>query len=298
MLGDAKKRFILLAVVCQVAGASGGLAEVPEPPASKAALLSPTARTVLLTVGVNATIATVSYFAFWQGEGQAFHFKNDGWFDRHQHSLGADKVGHAWSAYQLTNFSAWGYRKLGVSEPTANLVGMLNAQLALLVMEVGDGMSPYGFSRQDVISNAAGALFAYSRLRWPIVRDLTDFKLTYQFRSSTTLRGGDQEAGFFENYDDMTYWLVLRGKRILPRPVNFLGLALGYHTEGYHYWKSYLSGNTSGLRPRKREWLVGLDIDWSELLKVRQPLLQGLVTVFNIYHLPFLPALKSTTHVQ
>ncbi len=274
-------------IVCLYANPCLGFGQGLSPSAPERPVLSPLARTALLTVGINATVATVSYFAFWQGQPHSFHFKNDGWFDRNQYALGADKVGHVWSAYQLTNFSAWAYRKLGVPEGWANVGGMLNAQLALLVMEIGDGMSPWGFSREDVISNAAGALFAYSRLRWPLVGDLTDFKWTYVVRKWEPLHGGPGKPSFFENYDDWTYWVVLRGKRILPHSLNFVGLGLGYHTEGFHF-----------LRPRQRVWLVGLDIDWSELLRPQNPLLKGLITVFNIYHLPFLPAWKNTTSVQ
>ncbi|MBU1937956.1 YfiM family protein, partial [bacterium] len=198
------KKIVLLSFVLW---ASSGCAWAEEILQSKTRTLSPITRTALLTVGINATVATVSYFAFWQGKTEAFHVKNDGWFGQHEYSLGADKVGHVWTAYHLTNFSAWSYRIIGVPEFWAELGGMANAQLALLIMEIGDGMSPWGFSSQDVISNSVGALFAYSRLRWPIMQDLTDFKLTYLLQNTVPLISGEQEPGFFENYDEMTYWL-------------------------------------------------------------------------------------------
>jgi hypothetical protein len=286
--GHAMKHALtILMMACLVATTTRGFAEETGRAPLKRPVPSPAATTALLTFGINTTVATVCYFAFWRGEPRSFHFKNDGWFDRHQYALGADKLGHGWSAYQLTNVSAWAYKQLGVPEAWANVGGMLNAQLALLVMEIGDGMSPWGFSRQDVLSNAAGAVFAYTRLRWAIVRDLTDYKWTYVMREPVPLHGGPGKPSLFENYDDWTFWLILRGKRLLPRPLKFLGLGVGYHTEGFH-----------DLRPRLRTWLVGLDVDWTELVRPRKPVLQGIVNVANIYHLPFLPAWKKTTHIR
>ena len=59
------KKILLLSFVLWV---GCGFAWADESLQPKTRALSPIARTALITFGINATVATVSFFAFWLGE--------------------------------------------------------------------------------------------------------------------------------------------------------------------------------------------------------------------------------------
>ncbi len=189
-----------------------------------------------------------SYFDWWKGTGQRFHFTREGYFG--DYSLGIDKLGHAYTSYfyfhSIRNFLLWG----GYDPSAAFWWAFGGAVFFAVSIEIGDGFSPYGFSIEDLSANAVGLGWAALQTEEPFLRNFS-FKWSY-----VPLSGYRWPPHFTNHYDGHTYWLALNVHNLLPEETRsywpeFLQLAVGYSIKGY--------ADSPG--PLRRELVVGLDFN-------------------------------------
>ncbi|MCX7914556.1 MAG: YfiM family protein, partial [Thermodesulfovibrionales bacterium] len=111
------------------------------------------------------------------GSTKSFKWNPEGWFGKNTGSGGADKLGHAFISYTITNVLADRLMRLGRSPERAAISASLTSQAIMLLVEVFDGFSKdHGFSYEDAVMNLTGTIFSYYRIVNPKLRELIDFR--------------------------------------------------------------------------------------------------------------------------
>lgn len=191
------------------------------------------------------------------GSSKSFKFNPEGWFGKDTGSGGADKMGHAFTSYALTNVLANRLVREGRSPERAALSAAITTQAIMLYVEVFDGLSnDHGFAREDVVMNLLGTGLAYARTVNPDVRDLVDFRMEYQSSGYKGYRP-------FSDYSGQKYLLALKlggFKALRDTPFRYLELQTGYYTRGFSK-----SERANGLE-RSRNGFIGVGVNLSELL--------------------------------
>lgn len=229
-----------------------------------------------LVGGVLAGSLLNSYFEWWKDSGARFHFVREGFLD--DYSLGIDKIGHAYTSYfyfrAVRTVLLWG----GYGSDEAFWWGAGASAFFAVSVEIGDGMSPYGFSWEDLTGNMLGLGFGMVQARFDFLRNVS-FKWSYIPQD-----GWRWPPRFTDHYDSHTYWLAFNVHRMLPEgPARFwpewLQVAVGYGVDA---------------RQTRRELVIGLDLNLEAFATENEDLLM-VERVVNAFHVPF-PAVKFTEH--
>lgn len=210
--------------------------------------------------GVTYSALALSWYDWSQAKG--WRFFNDG-----AHWKQMDKVGHAWSAYQL----ARGYyrlcRKAAYSDKQATWQAIWVSTSFQNSIEIWDGFFPsYGASVWDIVANTVGTAIWYLDKKIPAVNIELRFSFwpsLYAAQKPALLGKGVSQI--LKDYNGQTYWLTLSRD---PFPV---ALSVGYGASGLlggygkvpweilrarekrHFYLSF-DVNWRGLTPKKRFW--------------------------------------------
>ena len=153
---------------------------------------------------------------------------NEGWFGRDTKDGGADKLGHAYGTYVFSHGLGALYRHWGYDDERAARYGAFSAFGVQAFMEVGDSFSSYGFSWEDMVMNAAGAVAGYVFATQPELSRRVDFRVEYEPNFQT--------ADIFTDYEHQKYLLAFKldgFDTTRDTPLRFLELHLGYYARGY-----------------------------------------------------------------
>lgn len=216
-----------------------------------------------------------------------FHLYNDNadW-------LQMDKVGHAFSGYQLSRVSSEALGWSGVSKRQSVLFGSLSSFAFLTTVEVFDGFSEqWGFSYGDVLANFSGvALYAGQELLWNEQRILLKFSFhttAYASRRPNVL-GENLHQQILKDYNGQTYWLSFNLDSFvkgLELP-SWLNLAIGYGAEGMITGEDrFVNSIFLPEKERLRQYYLSLDIDLTKI-KTNSHLLRTLFSVVNTLKIP------------
>lgn len=213
--------------------------------------------------GITAGGLTVIGFRSWEwGSNKRFNFNPEGWFGKDTGSGGADKLGHAFTSYAITNVVADRLVRQGRSPERAALSAALTAQTLMLYVEVFDGLSnDHGFAREDVVVNLLGTGLAYARTVNPQLRDTLDFRMEYQASGYKGFRP-------FSDYSGQKFLLAFKLgglPSLRDTPWRYLELQAGYYTRGFSR-----AEKIDGLG-RSRNTFVGVGLNLNELLLGRRP---------------------------
>lgn len=195
-------------------------------------------------------------FDWWKTGFQSdFRTTNEGWFSQDTYTGGADKLGHAYSAYLGARLLAMGYRWAGNGRGRATEMAGLTTFLVLSGVEVIDGFSrSYRFSPQDVVMNAAGTGLGMLMEKFPALDNLFAFRLKYWPSKYTTFNPAD-------DYSGQTYLLALKASGIptlRDTPVvRYLEFEVGYGTRDFESHDSAL---------HRRYIYVGIALNLSQVL--------------------------------
>lgn len=197
--------------------------------------------------------------------------------------LQVDKVGHTWSAYQLSRVSMATWKWAGLSEKKQIWIGGLAGTSFQTVIEVLDGFSAgWGWSWGDIAANFAGSgLLIGQQLGWKEQR--ISFKYSFHKKTyadallmqrTNQLSGKSLPERALKDYNGQTYWLSVNLKAFMPRSnlPPWLNLALGYGADGMfggteNTWTDEQSGthfNRTDL-PRYRQIYLSPDIDFTRI---------------------------------
>ena len=199
-----------------------------------------------------ATIVSIGIFKWDWGSGR-FAFKNEGFFGANTANGGADKTGHLWTGYTLSNINMHFLKKSGVRNYKE--YGILLAWTNLLVIELGDGLSKtYGFSLEDLLFNTLGSGISYLRAQNEFAKKLTDLRL------EITPSEFSFDAFNETNYTDLKYILALKPAAFSKNYLKYLEFHIGYYTRGYRGVRAseYLTKNRTGY--------IGLSVDLHSLI--------------------------------
>ncbi|HMP92836.1 MAG TPA: DUF2279 domain-containing protein [Phnomibacter sp.] len=208
----------------------------------------------------------------------SFHTFNDS-----KEWLQVDKVGHAWTAYQLGRASMASWAWAGLPPKKQAIYGSLSGFAFLTVIEVLDGFSAeWGWSWSDIAANTLGSGFLLSQqLGWQEQR--ISFKYSFhgvnhapgqlQNRANQLFGSGILER-MLKDYNGQTYWLSANVKSFFKQSKlpAWLNIAVGYGATGMYggtqnIWTDKQTGqqiNRTDIA-RRREWYLAPDVDFTKI---------------------------------
>lgn len=193
----------------------------------------------------------------WKWGSSSFHFNSEHWFGKQTGSGGADKLGHAFTSYTLTNAFAERLQAKGRTPERAALSAALLTQALMLYVEIFDGVSgDHGFSKEDFVMNALGTGLAYLRQTHPQIKDLIDYRMEYKPSGYKGFRP-------LSDYEGQKYLIALKlsgVKSLKDTPLKYVELQAGYYTRGFSK-----EAKKDG-QERKRHGFVGIGVNLSQLV--------------------------------
>lgn len=246
-------------------------------------------------ISAEAGLATASLIALnqlWYAdfERSKFHTVND-----NNEWLQMDKIGHAFTSYQMGKMGAELLNWSGVKKEHQLLYGATLGLGYLTAVEVLDGYSEeWGFSWGDMLANASGtALYISQELLWNEQR--IAFKYSFHETKFPDQRpdklGKTTLERLLKDYNGQTYWLSLNVRSFFKNSKipKWLNLAIGYGGEGM------LSGNEKSQKTdnqfvnnqeRYRQFYLSFDLNLCSI-ETKSRLLNTIFGVFNIIKIPF-----------
>jgi hypothetical protein len=223
-----------------------------------------------------------------------FEFYND-----NKGYLQIDKCGHAFGSY-LEGYITYNWlRSVGVSKKKALIFGAPVGLVLQVQIEVLDGMyEGWGFSKGDMIANAAGSAFIIGQ---ELAFDGQPIKYKFSFSRSPY---ADQSNGYlgdnylqslFYDYNGHTYWLSGGIHHAFPKKniPEWIDLSIGYSANGmFGEFENMASWGSVPIpqTERYRQLIFSADIDWTKI-KTRSKFLNGVLQSMFWFKLPF-PALE------
>lgn len=243
--------------------------------------------TVLIGSGAAYVTALVILNEAWyKDQGRTdFHFFNDNsqWNQ-------VDKIGHFYSAYQLSRIGKQLFLWTNMSEKKSAIWGSVMSQAIMIPIEIIDGFSAeYGFSWGDIGANLLGSGFFLSQeLLWKEQKIKTKF--SFHRTEYANLRPEVLGDGFFEellkDYNGQTYWLsfdIYALGNFNNKIPKWLNIALGYGAEGMVYGRE--EDNVANGYESYRQYFVGIDFDLSHI-KSRKKVIKSLLFVADMIKFP------------
>jgi len=235
---------------------------------------SKTEKYALTNVALGAGILTWGFSQWGYGD-EKFHFDNEGWFENDTSNGGSDKLGHFYTNYLITRllcdvYSDWGYSK----DEAALYASFSSLAFSSLLIEVGDGYSEHGFSKEDLTADVLGVGAGYLLSTHPNLANKIDFRVEYLPTSNS-----ENVTDFTTNYEQMKHLMVLKAdgfEALDDTYLDYLELHLGYYSRNFNH-------DTLPLGGRERTLYVGIGVNLSKLLS---PYLGTYSKLFNYYQVP------------
>lgn len=216
-----------------------------------------------------------------------FHTLND-----NNEWLQMDKIGHAFSSYQISKYGANILNWSGASKNDQLIYGSVLGFTFLSTVEVFDGFSQeWGFSWGDIAANTTGlSLFVGQELLWKEQR----IAIKYSFHQTrfADKRPEKLGEGLFEelikDYNGQTFWVsanlhsFFKGDK-LPK---WLNIAVGYGADGMLTGFNESDNQLFMNQNRFRQYYLSLDIDLSRI-KTNSHVLRSILDIFNVFKIPF-----------
>jgi hypothetical protein len=250
--------------------------------------------TVIITsTGLYATTLGVLYFGWYADqELTSFHFKDDS-----KNWLQVDKVGHATTAYVMSNYGFWTLRWAGVNNKKSAWYGGLMGFGAMTVIEILDGfVASYGASWTDLAANTLGTgLFVSQQLLWEEQR----IRMKFSYFPTDYAQYNPEQLGetglqrMLKDYNGHTYWLSLNIHSFLKEESKFpawINVAAGYGAKGMLHPlvnpEFDENGNPLPEFNRVLQYYVSMDIDWTKI-KTNSAFLRFVFKALSFVKLPF-----------
>lgn len=212
--------------------------------------------------------------------------------------LQMDKVGHAFSAYQMGRVGADLLAWSGVSKKDQLLYGATLGFAYLSVVEVFDGFSQeWGFSWTDILANGVGTgLYVGQELLW----DEQRFTLKYSFHKTKYASLNPDKLGnglaeeILKDYNGQTYWLSFNLHSFFKDSTipKWLNVAVGYGGDNMLSGENERVNNLLITQNPTRQYYLSLDVDLKKI-KTKSHFLQTVFSVLNVLKVPF-PTLEFT----
>jgi hypothetical protein len=245
-------------------------------------------RAVIIGSSLAYSGSMVALSAAWynQNNSQSFRFFNDA---REWKQL--DKLGHTYSAFQLTAISSATWQWSGLSKQKSDRIGALTSFGIMSSIEILDGFSAgYGASVSDIVANAMGTGFYWGQQAlWNEIRIYPkySFHRTHYAPIRPALLGNGLAQEILKDYNGQTQWLSVDIDKFF-RFTKWLNISIGYGAEGM-ISATDSSNRAAGYNPY-RKLFIGIDFDLTAF-KSRNKTLNTLIFIANMVRLPA-PALE------
>lgn len=209
-------------------------------------------------------------FKYWAWGERSEHFRAEDWFERDSDTGGSDKVGHAYMTYLLSRVLAARMQDRGLTLEESSFAGALSGMIAMTILEVGDGTSAYGFSKEDLIMDATGAVLAYYIRVIPKLDDFIDIRLEY-IPTSDYLKGGDATT----DYSGMRHLVAFKlagFEELRNSYASLIEFQVGYLARGYRSFDTIA---------KSQEVYAGVGISLSDI--ARRSGINVLDNIFEFY---------------
>ena len=222
----------------------------------------------------------------WEFEHLDFHFQSDGWFGRDTYAGGADKVSHFTLSATISRELALVYDYLGKTRAQSSALAFGITAFTGFMVEIGDGLSPYGFSWEDLTVDVLGSGMGVFLTR----HGLNDVFGVRAGKVPTVDAGSDDSRYLGSHYGteiysgDFKIAGLARRWKFEPSVARFLLFSVTYQTKGYDYVpplpdKQRLVGFELGINFPEVLAAVGVPADkWWGL---------ALYKVFTFFRLPY-----------
>lgn len=245
----------------------------------KAVIISETSLAGLSLIGLNQ-------LWYKDYEKSNFHTLNDT-----NEWLQMDKLGHAFSSYQLTKLGSETLQWSGVDDKKSLLYGAALSMSYLITIEIFDGFSKeWGFSWSDIAANTLGTgLYVGQELLWDEQRLL----MKYSFHQTKYANQRPDKLGenlleqMLKDYNGQTYWLSANMRSFLKtnKIPKWLNLAIGYGAHGMLTGDNEPNSIDFPNQNRQRQFYLSLDIDLTKI-KTQSHTLKTLFSLLNTIKIP------------
>jgi hypothetical protein len=196
-----------------------------------------------------AGFAVLTYDYFNQVWWKPTKVKKFVWRDDWNDLLKADKAGHLYFSYVLSDAYKSIFQWVGFNPKASAFLGAgISVIYEVGVVELTDGFTTrWGFSPTDIIADIVGAFFPVAQEYLPLLQAI-NFKLSYTPSGYTwfdylrvgSLKDALYKKQFHTDYEGMTFWMSLDFQRFLPSEVerlipDFLNFAIGYSVKNINY---------------------------------------------------------------
>lgn len=166
----------------------------------------------------------------WNWGSSEFRFNSEGWFGEDTGSMGMDKLGHAYTTYLMSEYLTQRILQEAEDPRGAAFTAAILAMGLQTYVEIFDGFSgDHGFSNEDMVADAAGAIFSVLRSTVPGMADKLDFRMEY-------IPSGNAKVSPVSDYSGQKYLLALKlsgFEKLEETPLKFLELQAGYYARGF-----------------------------------------------------------------
>lgn len=200
-----------------------------------------------------------------------------------------DKVGHFYTAYQISRFTAQLYKQTGITKKQAVIYGAISGFFFQTPIELLDGFSPdYGFSPGDVVANLAGSVFFVGQYAlWDEIR--IQPKYSFHFTPLAAVRpellGRSRSEQWLKDYNGQTYWFTGSPRSFFPASdwPAWLCVSVGY---GVQDMVAAVPAQSVALGyPPYRQYYLSLDVDLTKI-KTRNRFVKTVAFMLNTLKIP------------
>ncbi len=167
----------------------------------------------------------------WDWGSSSFNMNSEGWFGMDTGSGGADKLGHLYTTYLMSEWLTYSLEESTHQPKESALYGSLFGWGLFLYIEIFDGYSDdHGFSTEDLLMNSIGSGFSYLKNTQPWLQDKIDLRVEYL--PSAGMKGIHPMT----DYSGYKYLAVLKPAGFTSLKNSFLKyfeFQLGYYTRGF-----------------------------------------------------------------
>lgn len=256
---------------------------------------------IIINTALHAGIYTGAMLVLSQAWYADYPHSNFHTFNDNGEWLQVDKVGHAWTAYQISRASMASWKWAGLTPKQQAWVGGLAGATFQTVIEVLDGFSAeWGWSWGDFAANCFGSgLLISQQLAWKEQR--ISFKFSFHKMNyddpmlndrSDSLFGTSLPERALKDYNGQTYWLSANLRSFFPKSniPAWLNVSFGYGATGMFggYENKWDEGGSTIDRtdiPRERQFYLAPDIDFTRI-KTKSKFLKSVFFVLNALKMP------------
>ncbi|MGE5414613.1 MAG: DUF2279 domain-containing protein [Syntrophomonadaceae bacterium] len=193
-----------------------------------------------------------------------FHFTNEGFFETWTYGGGADKASHFVISATISGMLYDAYRLNGLSPDQSFWLSLGTTIVAGTLVEIGDGLTPYGFSAQDLAADTLGGL-TEAVLKRTGTDDLFGFRIGKVPTTIPPAVLGDRTGTLGLDYTNEIYTADMKFDGLLKRASAPPGIGRFFLTSFVFMTKGY--GYAPPIPSRYQEIGLEVGLNFPEILR-------------------------------